>query len=131
MKNMRSRNSLFEKNPKVFEPLLFFSNSLEDIVRISKVTGTPVFRDNLSLKSHFRTWEQPFAIHFLLVGCNACPVAIPEICAQTQGSDYRQLIHWEIWVVVVSVFKLIIYLKIVCTIIPLNVFGSHYEVLLS
>ena len=96
MKNMRSRNSLFEKNPKVFEPLLFFSNSLEDIVRISKVTGTPVFRDNLSLKSHFWTWEQPFAIYFLLVGCNACPVAIPEICAQTQGSDYRQLIHWEI-----------------------------------
>ena len=96
MKNMRSRNSLFEKNPKVFEPLLFFSNSLEDIVRISKVTGTPVFRDNLSLKSHFWTWEQPFAIHFLLVGYNACPVAIPEICAQTQGSDYRQLIHWEI-----------------------------------
>ena len=28
------------------------------------------------------------------MSCNVCPVAIPEICAQTQGSDYWQLIHW-------------------------------------
>ena len=28
------------------------------------------------------------------MSCNVCPVAIPEICAQTQGSDYWQLIYW-------------------------------------
>ena len=28
------------------------------------------------------------------MSCNVCIVAIPEICAQTQGSDYLQLIHW-------------------------------------
>lgn len=43
MKNMRkissSSGSLFEKNPKVFELLLFFSNSLEDLVRKSEITG--------------------------------------------------------------------------------------------
>ena len=42
--------------------------------------------DNLSLKSFFRTSEQPFATYFLLVSCKVCPVAIPEICPQTQGS---------------------------------------------
>ena len=52
MKNMRSRNSLFEKNPKVYEPLLFFSNSLEDIVRISKVTGTPPETADISSVVH-------------------------------------------------------------------------------
>ena len=49
--------------------------------------------DNLSLKSFIWMSEKPFAIHFLQVSCNVCPVAIPEICAQTQGSDYWQLIH--------------------------------------
>ena len=37
--------------------------------------------ENLSLKSFFRTSEQPFAIDFLVVSCNVFPVAIPEICA--------------------------------------------------
>ena len=31
------------------------------------------------------------------MSCNVCIVAIPEICAQTQGSDYLQLIHWCQW----------------------------------
>ena len=38
----RSSDSLFEKNPKVFEPSNFSLNSLEDLVRKSKITGTPV-----------------------------------------------------------------------------------------
>ena len=37
----RSSDSLFEKNPKVFEPSNFSLNSLEDLVRKSKITGTP------------------------------------------------------------------------------------------
>ena len=32
--------SLIERNPKVFEPLLFSSNSVEDHVKNSKITGT-------------------------------------------------------------------------------------------
>ena len=38
----RSSDSLFEKNPKVFKPSNFSLNSLEDLVRKSKITGTPV-----------------------------------------------------------------------------------------
>ena len=49
--------------------------------------------DNLSPKSFFRTSKQPFVIHFFLASCNVCPVGIPQISAQTQGSDYWQLIH--------------------------------------
>ena len=37
--------------------------------------------------------NKPFAIRFFLAGYNICPVAIPEIYAQTQGSDYWQLTH--------------------------------------
>ena len=36
----RLRSSLIEKNPKVFEPLLFASNSVEEHVKNSKITGT-------------------------------------------------------------------------------------------
>ena len=49
--------------------------------------------DKLSPKSFLWTSKQPFAIHFFLASCNVCPVAIPEISAQTQGSDHWQLIH--------------------------------------
>ena len=37
----RSSDSFFEKNPKVSEQQLFFSNSLKDLVRKSKITGIP------------------------------------------------------------------------------------------
>ena len=37
--------------------------------------------------------KQPFAIYFLLTTCNVCPVVIPEIFTQIQGSDYWPLIH--------------------------------------
>lgn len=33
----------------------------------------------------FRTTKQPFAMHFFLV---TCPVTVPEILVQTEGSDY-------------------------------------------
>ena len=36
-----SSDRLFEKNPKVSELQLFFSNSLKDLVRKSKITGIP------------------------------------------------------------------------------------------
>ena len=50
--------------------------------------------DDLSPKSFFfLTSKQHFAIHFSLLNCNVCPLAIPEILAQTQESYYRQLIH--------------------------------------
>ena len=44
----------------------------------------------------FLTSKQPFVEYFFLVSCNVCLLAIPEIFAQTQGSDYWQLIHWHI-----------------------------------
>ena len=34
-----------------------------------------------------------FATHFLLATCNVCPLAIPELFAQTRASDYWQIIH--------------------------------------
>ena len=43
----------------------------------------------------FWTSKQPFVVHFSLASCSVCHVAIPEIFAQTQGSDYWQLIHFE------------------------------------
>ena len=48
---------------------------------------------DLSPKSFFWTSKQPFAKYFLLASRSVSPVAIPEIFAQTQGSDYWQLIH--------------------------------------
>ena len=36
-----SSDSLFEKNPKVFELQFFFSNSLKDPVKKNKIAGTP------------------------------------------------------------------------------------------
>ena len=44
-------------------------------------------------KSIFWTSKQPFAIYFLLATWNFPPLAIPQIFAQTQGSDHWQLIH--------------------------------------
>ena len=41
----------------------------------------------------FSTSKQHFAIHFSLLNCNVCPLAIPEILAQTQESYYRQFIQ--------------------------------------
>ena len=55
----RSSDSLFEKNPKVFELQLFFSNSLKDLVRKCNITGTPAETVDISsvvhrfLRDHF------------------------------------------------------------------------------
>ena len=48
----RSSDSLFEKNPKVFQLQLFFSNSLKDLVRKSKITGTPAETVDISSVVH-------------------------------------------------------------------------------
>ena len=32
--------------------------------------------------------KQLFIIHFYIVSCHVCPVVIPAIFAQTQGSDH-------------------------------------------
>ena len=48
----RSSDSLFEKNPKVFELQLFFSNSLKDLVKKSKITGTPAETVDISPVVH-------------------------------------------------------------------------------
>lgn len=49
--------------------------------------------DNLSPKSFSLTPEQTSATHLPLASRNACPAAIPEIPAQTQGSNHWQLIY--------------------------------------
>ena len=49
--------------------------------------------DNLSSKSVFWTSKQPFAVHFFPASSSICPVAIPEIFSQIQGSDDLQLIY--------------------------------------
>ena len=61
---------------------------------------------NLSKKSFFWTSKPPFVIHSFLASCNVCPVTIPEICAQTQGSYYRQLIHWNVFLSLELVIRL-------------------------
>ena len=48
---------------------------------------------NLSQKLLFWTSKEPFAIRPFIASYNVCPVAIPELCTQTQGSYYWQLIH--------------------------------------
>ena len=48
----RSSDSLFEKNPKVSELQLFFSNSSKDLVRKSKITGIPAETVDISLVVH-------------------------------------------------------------------------------
>ena len=42
----RLSSSLIERNPKVFEPLLFSSNSVDDHVKNSKITETWASRKN-------------------------------------------------------------------------------------
>ena len=37
--------------------------------------------------------ETTFCHTFFPASCNVCSMAIPEICVQTQGSNYWQLIH--------------------------------------
>ena len=46
----RLSSSLIEKNPKVFEPLFFARNSVEEHVKNSKITGT-------WHKRHFLSWD--------------------------------------------------------------------------
>ena len=48
----RLSESLFEKNPKVFELQLFFLNSLKDLVKKSKITGTPAETVDISSVAH-------------------------------------------------------------------------------
>ena len=50
-------------------------------------------RQSLSKIVFIWTSKQPFAIHFSLASYNVRPVAIQEICAQTQEYDYWRLIH--------------------------------------
>ena len=44
--------------------------------------------EDLSPKSFFKTSKQTFAIYFLQATCNVCAVALPDIFAQVQVSDY-------------------------------------------
>ena len=55
----RLGDSLFEKNPKVCELPLFSSNSLEDLVRKSKITGTLTETENMYSVAH-RCLSDPF-----------------------------------------------------------------------
>ena len=66
---------------------------------------------DLSPKSFFWTSKQPFTIYFLLTTCNVCPVVIPEIFTQIQGSDYWPLIHCQSFQQYIKH-----YIKIICTI---------------
>ena len=51
-------SSLFEKNPKVSELQLFFSNSLKDLVRKSKITGIPADTVDISAVVHCSLRDQ-------------------------------------------------------------------------
>ena len=53
-----SSDSLFEKNPKVSELQLFFSNSLKDLVRKSKITGIPADTVDISAVVHCSLRDQ-------------------------------------------------------------------------
>ena len=55
----RLGDSLFEKNPKVCELRLFSSNSLEDLVRKSKITGTLAETEDMYSVAH-RILSDPF-----------------------------------------------------------------------
>ena len=50
---------------------------------------------NLSQKSLFWTSIEPFAIRSFIASYNVFPLAIPELFARTQGSDYWQLVHYD------------------------------------
>ena len=58
----RSSDSLFEKNPKVSEQQLFFSNSSKDLVRKSKITGIPVETMEISSIVH-RSLRDQFKLY--------------------------------------------------------------------
>ena len=53
-----SSDSLFEKNPKVSELQLFFSNSLKDLVRKSKISGIPAETVDISSVVYFSLRDQ-------------------------------------------------------------------------
>ena len=53
-----SSDSLFEKNPKVSELQLFFSYSLKDLVRESKITGIPAETVDISAVVHCSLRDQ-------------------------------------------------------------------------
>ena len=54
----RSSESLFEKNPKVFELQLSFWNSLKDLVRKSKIMETPAETVDISSVVHRSLMDQ-------------------------------------------------------------------------
>ena len=55
----RSSDSLFEKNPKVSELQLFFSNSLTNLVKKSMITGIPAETVDISSVVH-RSFRDQF-----------------------------------------------------------------------
>ena len=57
-------DSLFEINPKVFELPLFSSTSLNDLVRKSKITGTPAETVDINSVVH-----RSLATHLYLLSC--------------------------------------------------------------
>ena len=67
-----SSDSLFEKNPKVFELQFFFSNSLKDPVRKSKITGTPAANVDISSVVH-RSLSDQF-VPFIVTGFSFEPI---------------------------------------------------------
>ena len=60
----------------------------------SLVSVLSQFVYDFSQNLFFWTSKQPFVIQSLLATCNVHHVVIPVIFAQTQGSDFWQLIHW-------------------------------------
>ena len=61
----RLSDSLFENNPKVFELPLFTSTSLNDLVRRSKITGTPAETVDINSVVH-----RSLATHLYLLSCH-------------------------------------------------------------
>ena len=48
----------------------------------------------ISRQNRFLDVETAFRHTFFLASCNVCPMVIPEIFVQTQGSDYWRVIHF-------------------------------------
>ena len=61
----RLSDRFFENNPKVFELPLFTSTSLNDLVRRSKITGTPAETVDINSVVH-----RSLATHLYLLSCH-------------------------------------------------------------
>ena len=66
----------------------FFAEVLSQMINNDVDAREVQFFIRITTKYVIKYSFSPYAMHILLASHNVCPVAIPEIFAQTQGSDY-------------------------------------------